>query len=129
MHTFFYPDYTVGPGISPDHAACTTWLCLPLVGCTTDRELPLDCVLQQSIAHPAPKVNRPSMRWQPVGILSCHTADSSATLIIAFCKGWVNGLCINSQFAHSNSMSERCILVFTHTGQDHQYGRRLHLVL
>jgi hypothetical protein len=36
--TFFYPDYTVGFGISPNHART-------LVGCTTDREL-----------HPAPKV-------------------------------------------------------------------------
>jgi hypothetical protein len=33
LHTFFYPDYTVGPGVSPDPAA---WL---LVGFTTDREL------------------------------------------------------------------------------------------
>jgi hypothetical protein len=41
-HTFFYPDYTVGPGISPDHADYTTSSCAPLVGCTTDRELLLD---------------------------------------------------------------------------------------
>ncbi len=40
--TFFYPDYTVGPGIPPGHVLR---LCSALVGFTTDREL-----------HPAPKV-------------------------------------------------------------------------
>jgi hypothetical protein len=34
LATFFYPDYTVGPGVSPDHAHQ-----LALVGFTTDREL------------------------------------------------------------------------------------------
>ena len=55
--TFFYPDYTVGLGITPSHALLESGSLLPqiptassrtpelLVGCTTDREL-----------HPAPKV-------------------------------------------------------------------------
>ena len=33
VNTFYYPDYTVDSGISPDHASET------LVGYTTDREL------------------------------------------------------------------------------------------
>jgi hypothetical protein len=33
---FFHPDYTVGPGVSPDHAGFIISL---LVGFTTDREL------------------------------------------------------------------------------------------
>jgi len=40
--TFFYPDYTVDPGVSPGHAS------LMRVGCTTDREL-------EVTPHPAPK--------------------------------------------------------------------------
>jgi len=43
--TFFYPDCTVGPGVSPDHA-----LVVALVGFTTDREL------GARRPHPAPKV-------------------------------------------------------------------------
>jgi hypothetical protein len=46
--TFFYPDYTVGSGITPDHALRSDDLSRyykMLVGFTTDREL-----------HPAPKV-------------------------------------------------------------------------
>jgi hypothetical protein len=35
MLTFFHPDYTVGSGVSPDHAGSQVLL----VGCTTDREL------------------------------------------------------------------------------------------
>jgi len=46
--TFFYPDYTVGPGVSPDLPGATAaWL----AGSTADRELP---ALQP--AHPALKV-------------------------------------------------------------------------
>ncbi len=42
--TFFHPDYTVGPGVTPDPAQN-----IALVGFTTDREL-------RSPSHPAPKV-------------------------------------------------------------------------
>jgi hypothetical protein len=43
--TFFHPDFTVGPGVSPDHA-----LLPALAGFTAGREL------AQSAPHPAPKV-------------------------------------------------------------------------
>ena len=48
--TFFYPDYTVGPGVTPDPAQK-----IALVGFTTDRELRLP-------SHPAPKVAQASTR-------------------------------------------------------------------
>jgi len=46
--TFFHPDYTVGPGVSPDLPGATA---AGLAGSTADRELP---ALQP--AHPALKV-------------------------------------------------------------------------
>jgi hypothetical protein len=44
VDTFFYPDYTVGSGVAPDHASyhpsrlSVAQNDIPLVGCTTDRE-------------------------------------------------------------------------------------------
>jgi hypothetical protein len=42
IKAFYHPDYTVGPGVSPDHAL------LALAGFTAGRDLAL-------IPHPAPK--------------------------------------------------------------------------
>jgi hypothetical protein len=52
--TFYYPDYTVGSGITPDHALCSDDLSRyykMLVGFTTDREF-----TRIVRCHPAPKV-------------------------------------------------------------------------
>jgi hypothetical protein len=37
--TFFHPDFTVGPGVTPDPVVQGTLSLAPLVGSTTDREL------------------------------------------------------------------------------------------
>jgi hypothetical protein len=59
--SFFYPDYTVGPGVPPDHAFGVERLAVlkgagsftpQLVGCTTDREF----ITPEAPCHPAPKV-------------------------------------------------------------------------
>jgi hypothetical protein len=56
--TFFHPDYTVGSGVSPDHAqaffdAIDRKAYAALVGCTTGGELRSKLSLP---VHPAPKV-------------------------------------------------------------------------
>jgi hypothetical protein len=53
VFTFFHPDCTVGPGVSPDHARLANPVRLALAGYTADRELAADTT---STPHPAPKV-------------------------------------------------------------------------
>jgi hypothetical protein len=50
--TFFHPDFTVGSGVSPDHASNLT-ACQTLAGFTAGRELSE----RFRSSHPAPKVN------------------------------------------------------------------------
>jgi hypothetical protein len=64
--TFFHPDYTVGPGVPPDHALTR------LRAFTADRELPMFACLQQ-MSSPCPEG----------GIFFC-------TLIIKVCERRVN---------------------------------------
>ena len=54
---FYHPDYTVGPGVSPDHAPCRLNCDAALVGFTTDRELLniAGFLMPQCKTHPAPK--------------------------------------------------------------------------
>ena len=44
LTSFLYPDYTVGPGVPPDHVLKA------LVGCTTDREF--TCVFNTGVTLP-----------------------------------------------------------------------------
>jgi len=73
--TFFHPDYTVGPGVSPGHGGEKQWqvtsdrqtlahhlslgivtALIPLAGFTADRELELQPSSEAANPHPAPKV-------------------------------------------------------------------------
>ncbi len=87
--TFFHPDCTVGPGVSPDHARWASTFRLALAGFTADRELVVDT---SSTPHPAPKVilydcyyyNLPGSDRQGIFLMSirANCNEENITLIL-----------------------------------------------